>query len=153
MSSYDNYNSNQQQYPGYNNSSPYPPQQQQPYYGQQQQPGFNGQQQYYGQNPAVASGYSYPQQMQQQQPPPYSASTSSAYTVPVNMDGGAKADGGWYTAGGAGKQEPEDNMAASFSDKAVRTAFIRKVYAILMLQLVITGCIMAVIMFVEPVKE
>ena len=39
-----------------------------------------------------------------------------------------------------------------FSDKAVRRAFIRKVYGILMFQLALTAAIMAVFMFVAEVK-
>ena len=39
-----------------------------------------------------------------------------------------------------------------FEDKAVRRGFIRKVYGILMCQLLLTAAIMAVFMFVSPVK-
>jgi len=39
-----------------------------------------------------------------------------------------------------------------FGEKAVRRAFIRKVYSILMCQLVLTGAIISVFMYVEPVK-
>ena len=40
-----------------------------------------------------------------------------------------------------------------FEDKAVRRGFIRKVYGILMCQLILTSAIMAVFMFVSPVKS
>ena len=46
----------------------------------------------------------------------------------------------------------QDQMSG-FDDKSVRRGFIRKVYSILMLQLVVTGAIMALFMFVEKIKE
>lgn len=42
---------------------------------------------------------------------------------------------------------------SGFDDKSVRRGFIRKVYSILMLQLVVTGAIMALFMFVEKIKD
>ena len=44
------------------------------------------------------------------------------------------------------------NEMTGFDDKAVRRAFIRKVYGILMVQLIVTAGIMAVFMFVSEVK-
>ena len=41
---------------------------------------------------------------------------------------------------------------SGFDDKSVRRAFIRKVYGILMVQLIVTAGIMAVFMFVSEVK-
>lgn len=41
---------------------------------------------------------------------------------------------------------------SGFSDKAIRRGFIRKVYGILMCQLVLTGSIIAVFMKVDPVR-
>ncbi|XP_076437516.1 protein lifeguard 2-like isoform X2 [Babylonia areolata] len=43
--------------------------------------------------------------------------------------------------------------ASSFSDKAIRRAFIRKVYLILTAQLLVTVAFIAVFIFVEPVKD
>jgi len=49
-----------------------------------------------------------------------------------------------------GSDEPQ-NMAG-FGEMAVRRNFIRKVYSILMCQLVLTGAVIATFMFVQPVK-
>jgi len=49
-----------------------------------------------------------------------------------------------------GSDEPQ-NMQG-FGEKAVRRAFIRKVYSILMCQLVLTGAVIGTFMFVESVK-
>jgi len=50
-----------------------------------------------------------------------------------------------------GSDEPVDGMGG-FDDKAIRRGFIRKVYGILMCQLLITGGVIALFMFVEGVK-
>ena len=49
-------------------------------------------------------------------------------------------------------QLQEMQEVTGFDDKAVRRAFIRKVYGILMVQLIVTAGIMAVFMFVSEVK-
>ena len=41
----------------------------------------------------------------------------------------------------------------AFEDQAIRRAFIRKVYSILSVQLFITGAIISVFIFVNPVKR
>ena len=46
-----------------------------------------------------------------------------------------------------------DESSIMVSVQAIRRAFIQKVYAILMCQLVVTGGIMAIIMFVRPIKD
>jgi len=51
-----------------------------------------------------------------------------------------------------GSDEPAPGMGLGFSDQAVRRGFIRKVYGILMCQLVVTAAIIATFMFVHPVK-
>ena len=43
-------------------------------------------------------------------------------------------------------------LIALFSDKAIRRNFLLKVYSILLVQLVITGAIIACFLFIEPVK-
>ena len=48
-------------------------------------------------------------------------------------------------------QQPDAELQG-FSEKSVRRAFIRKVYGILMCQLLLTAAIMAVFMFVAEVK-
>jgi len=47
---------------------------------------------------------------------------------------------------------PVDELSG-FGEKAVRRGFIRKVYSILMCQLLVTGGIMALFMFVKPIKS
>ena len=51
--------------------------------------------------------------------------------------------------GGAGYQQEE---MGGFSEATVRRGFIRKVYGILLCQLVITGALIATFMFVEELK-
>ena len=50
-----------------------------------------------------------------------------------------------------GSDKGMDNMQG-FGDKAIRRGFIRKVYGILMCQLVLTGALISCLMFIEPVK-
>ena len=63
--------------------------------------------------------------------------------------GGQPPFGGFPNHGG-GMQEMQE--VTGFDDKAVRRGFIRKVYGILMVQLIVTAGIMAVFMFVSEVK-
>jgi len=65
-----------------------------------------------------------------------------SYNLPSNP-------GEWRTS----DPEKQDDIFPGFSDQAIRRAFIQKVYAILMCQLVVTGGIMAIIMFVRPIKD
>jgi len=51
-----------------------------------------------------------------------------------------------------GSDEGMENMQG-FGDKAIRRGFIRKVYGILMCQLVLTGALISCLMFIQPVKE
>ena len=57
----------------------------------------------------------------------------------------------------AGKNDPEaaiDEMdLEGFSDKAIRRNFMRKVYSILMVQLLITGAIIACFLFIDSLKK
>jgi len=50
-----------------------------------------------------------------------------------------------------GSDEPMPGMGG-FDDKAIRRGFIRKVYGILMLQLLLTGAIIATFLYVHPVR-
>ena len=55
----------------------------------------------------------------------------------------------------AGKNDPEAGTGLElegFSDKAIRRNFMRKVYSILMVQLVITGAIISCFLFIDPLK-
>ena len=57
--------------------------------------------------------------------------------------------------GTAGKNDPETGTELDmegFSDKAIRRNFMRKVYSILMVQLVITGAIIACFLFIDSLK-
>ena len=61
------------------------------------------------------------------------------------------------TSTAAGKNDPEagtgtEQLLEGFSDKAIRRNFMRKVYSILMVQLVITGAIIACFLFIDSVK-
>ena len=159
MSAY-NYNGNypqqqQQSYGGY-------PQQQQPYAGypqqQQQYGGYPEQQQQYGggypEQQQYGGGYYTQDQQQQQQPPSY----YDNFTVDkdgrvVAVEGGSSGAGSWRSPLEEARQKQETDQFSGFSDKAVRSAFLQKVYAILMCQLLVTGAIMATIMFVQPIRE
>ena len=167
MSAY-NYNGNypqqqqQQSYGGYPQQ-----QQQQPYAGypqqqqqQQQYGGYPQQQQQYGggypqQQQQYGGGYyTQDQQQQQQQPPSY----DDNFTVDkdgrvVAVEGGSSGAGSWRSPLEEARQKQETDQFSGFSDKAVRSAFLQKVYAILMCQLLVTGAIMATIMFVQPIRE
>ena len=155
----------------YNHNGNYPQQQQQSYggYPQQQQPyaGYPQQQQQYGGYPQQQQQYGggYPQQQQQygggyytqdqqQQPPSY----DDNFTVDkdgrvVAVEGGSSGAGSWRSPLEEARQKQETDQFSGFSDKAVRSAFLQKVYAILMCQLLVTGAIMATIMFVQPIRE
>ena len=55
----------------------------------------------------------------------------------------------------AGKNDPEAAtglVMEGFSDKAIRRNFMRKVYSILMVQLVITGAIISCFLFIDSLK-
>lgn len=56
----------------------------------------------------------------------------------------------------AGKNDPEaaneDVVLEGFSDKAIRRNFMRKVYSILMVQLLITGAIISCFLFIDSLK-
>ena len=55
----------------------------------------------------------------------------------------------------AGKTDPEaatELVLGGFSDKAIRRNFMRKVYSILMVQLVITGAIISCFLFIDSLK-
>ena len=153
MSAY-NYNGNypqqqQQSYGGY-------PQQQQPYAGHPQQ-----QQQYDGYPQQQQYGGGYPQQQQygggydvENQVPSY----DDNFTVDkdgrvIAVEGGSSGAGSWRSPLEEARQKQETDQFSGFSDKAVRSAFLQKVYAILMCQLLVTGAIMATIMFVQPIRE
>jgi len=116
-------------YPGYPPQQPgYPPQQ--PGYPGQQ-PGYPGQQQ-----PGYPPQPSYPPPGQPPQPSPNYAYSSPAVS-PHDPEIGAT----------------EDADLNAFSEKAVRLGFIRKVYGILTVQLLITFAIVALFFFVHEVRD
>lgn len=145
-------------YPPTQGYSPYPQQQQQvggfysgpPAYSSQGQPPF----------PPMQGGYPQQQPPYPQQQPPYpqqpghpqQQAYAGVYNQPGNVAGaqsGMLKDQGFNYVGG---DEPEDEIRG-FGDKAIRRGFIRKVYGILMCQLLITGGIIATLMFYQPVRE
>lgn len=126
-------------YNAYPQQPPYPP-----------QPGFP-QTQGFGPHPlqpGQPQGFgAYPPQQQQQPFPPFPPQ-GGAFAA-NNMAGGILKSDQNYDHVGA--DEPQ-NMQG-FGEKAVRRAFIRKVYSILMCQLVLTGAVITTFMFVESVKS
>ena len=71
------------------------------------------------------------------------------------LQGGQTQFGGFSNHGAGMRGFMQSQMQpgmTGFEDKSVRRAFIRKVYAILMVQLILTAGIMAVFMFVSEVK-
>ena len=134
MSAYNNH----QNYPPPPPAS-YPQQAGSGYYGQEQGSGQPygqpyGQGQPYGGQP----GYTGQGQVPAPAQPP-------AYIVPNQSN---------YSQGDseAPKYEPQQALSG-FDDKSVRMGFIRKVYSILMLQLLVTGAVMALFMYVKPIKR
>lgn len=98
------------------------------------------------------------------QPPPYDAGTSggktqgatttSYYSQPAPS---YYSQGGYYAQGGnASAQDAERAAGASsamaFSEQSVRLGFVKKVYGILTIQLLVTAGIVALFIFVEPIK-
>ena len=72
-----------------------------------------------------------------------------AYSVPIPSDYGP----GSHSE--APKYEPQQGQQgfAGFDDKSVRLGFIRKVYSILMCQLLVTGAVMALFMYVPQINR
>jgi len=60
--------------------------------------------------------------------------------------------GGYYN-NDAEQQSLRGNDTFAFSDKSIRRAFIRKVYSILMVQMLITSGFIALFLFYSPIKE
>ena len=166
------YSSNQQSYDNPNYPPPaYPQQAGSGYYGQGQGSGqpyggqpYGGQpyggQSYGGQSYGGQSyvgqpyeGQSYGGQPYGGQPyggQPYGGqgqvpSQPPAYSVPIQSN---------YSRGDveAPKYEPQQELSG-FDEKSVRLGFIRKVYSILMCQLLVTGAVMALFMYVKPIKR
>jgi len=138
-------------YPAQGYSTAYP---QQPPYPPAQQPGY----------PPTSQGFGYPPQPgvynppQQGYPPqpgynpqqqPFPPLPPQGAFAANNMGGGILKNNQSYDY--AGSDEPQ-NMQG-FGEKAVRRAFIRKVYSILMVQLVLTGAVISTFMFVKDVKS
>jgi len=142
--------------------APYPPQQQQGggFYPPQPQTGFNQApfppQPGFQQPPAgfTQQPPGYPQQPGFQQPQPgFPQQQQAAYASVYNQSTGAPASGLMKEQGFShvGDDDVTGEMQG-FGDKAIRRGFIRKVYGILMCQLIVTAGIIATIMFVEPVQ-
>ena len=130
---------------------PYQPQQpQQGYYGQPQQPqqAYYGeppqpQQGYYGQSPQPQQGY-YGQTPQPQQGY-YGQSQPPVSTVPIQENYNIEAQ--------PPKYDGSSEQLSGFDEKSIRLGFIRKVYSILTIQLLVTGGIMALFIYVEDIKR
>ena len=93
-----------------------------------------------GYTPQAAPGYGYPPQPA----PPQQTSFTNQTQSPV-FGGGFKQD----------EEAAPDGFGfpgQGFEDKAVRRGFIKRVYSILMVQLVITAAIISVFLFVDSVK-
>jgi len=120
---------------GFMNPGPYPPTGAQPYppAGAQPYPPMGGQ----PYPPTSSDGAAYPQQA------PFPAMAGA------NMAAGGLLKNTTYNY--VGSDEPVDGMAG-FDDTAVRRGFIRKVYGILMCQLLVTGAIIAAFLFVHDLK-
>ena len=82
-------------------------------------------------------------------PPPYDAETSTSKTH--------YSQGGYYGKEGTNSGQSQDRMvgafgALAFSEQSVRLGFIKKVYGILTIQLLLTAGIVALFILVEPIK-
>lgn len=120
-------------------------------------PGYDGEKYGgYGQG-QVQSEYGY----DQAPPPPnsYAAAAGSAYPPPqasepkpINYSTGYS-DDGRFGDGHVTATAVNGLNATSFSDKAIRHAFIKKVYLILTSQLLVTFGFVAFFIFVKPVKD
>lgn len=84
--------------------------------------------------PDAPSGYGYPAQQGYSAPAP---------PISQGLPGGYDSDA---------EGLPTQNNLSGFSEKAVRRAFIRKVYGILFSQLLLTGGIVSFFLFYEPLK-
>merc|ERR1712110_35622 len=102
----------------------------QPYGGQGQVPAYSV--------PIEPQQGLYGGQGQGQVPPAYSVPIQSNYYSPGDSE--------------APKYEPQQGLSG-FDEKSVRLGFIRKVYSILMCQLLVTGAVMALFMYVKPIKS
>jgi len=167
------YPTQQPPYPQQGFAAPYPQQPGQPAYppGQPAYPPGNYQQTYQANYPP------YPQQpvtqwnnqgFTQSQPTsygnaqmdpgkPYPTSQPAAHMAAHQTGMGGIIQGGYDSdveGGGAyaGAYGSDHAGMQSFSDKAVRRGFIKKVYGILMLQLILTGGIIAAFMGIEPLR-
>lgn len=98
----------------------------------------------------------------QPQPPPYGAFVAppgpgvppSAYAggVPYGQ-GPTPPQTNMYGGTGGYPEDPLQDTQYGFSDQSIRRGFIRKVYSILMLQLVVTTSIIAIFTYHEPTKR
>ena len=123
-------------YPSQPPPYPEPQQPQQGYYGQPQQ-GYYGQAQqpqqgYYGQPQQPQQGY-----YGQTQPPVSTVPIQNNYNVEAQLP----------------KYESSPEQLSGFDEKSVRLGFIRKVYSILTIQLVVTGGIMAIFIYVSTINR
>jgi len=87
---------------------------------------------------------------------------SQAYNPPIvsNIDYSSEVNPNFYSTQSAKSSSKKTAVGdgaqcdmTSFGEQAIRRGFIRKVYSILCCQLVITGGVIALCLFVEPVKE
>ena len=89
------------------------------------------------------------------QPPPYDAGTSSSKTQGAPS---YQSQGGYIGQGNnSAQRESQDGLVGAsgalvFSEQSVRLGFIKKVYGILTIQLLVTAGIVALFILVEPIK-
>ena len=88
------------------------------------------------------------------QPPPYDAGTSTSKTQGAPS---YYSQGGYSGQDGNNSGQSQDRVvgasgALAFSEQSVRLGFIKKVYGILTLQLLVTAGIVALFILVEPIK-
>ena len=103
---------------------------------------YNNQQQGYPQQGFVAQPQGYPQYPPQPQQQPFPGM--------VHQQPPAYSQGEWKDAEGGA---PDNFASGGFDDKTVRRGFIKRVYSILMVQLVITAAIISLFVFVDSVKS
>ena len=139
-----------QQYPGGFEGQPQQPQQphQGSYYGQAYPP----QQPQQPQEPHQGSYYGQAYPPQQPGPGYYGQAGSSqapqAYSIPIQTNYNNFPD-----STQSPKYETTEDQLSGFDEKTVRLGFIRKVYSILTLQLLVTGGIIALFIYVGAINR
>ena len=109
----------------------------------QQQPPYNSQ-------PYSAAPYSQPYSGGGQ---PYSASGYPGESYPYSQPPASERFGTQPYQSVPAEENSDFGSAGAFTEKSIRAGFIRKVYSILMCQLVVTVAFIAFFLYCDPVKE